>query len=1216
MKVVGTIRRIESYIFAISTGYTHSRIDIYSQYSSSEDVTVLLQMQYLNSKKVDEYNSYLLGSAMITASGTIKRYAGNLSIISTVLNMLENTGKLIDITSGALEPGEYPFENYTLTISSTNPYIASAQALKGLTYEYVVLHDSFRSVAAGARRADVKTFAEVIKNHDMSWYYDAQGKCKKDYRLIQSIDELYPLIFEMQKATYIALDTETTGTDFYWHGGDKSKRSKICGVSLSWKKDQGIYIPFMSNIFRFLDINEVMAILLPVLKSKQIVAHNGMFDFQVFYSYGFYIPISQDTLLMEFNIDPSVKRGSKGLKLLTRKYLNHETIELEELTGGRVIPELIPDVEAELIKVYACSDTDYTLQIFNLLFPVVGERPSYKLDCKLIDILAIAEYQGSPVDMQLLETMAKVNMKNLEIVESLMHKYLKTIGTQTLALRAFHALKGEDYTPSLAEIKELCEYQPFLDSIKRAFYKQSTNSKFTDVPLQFSASGDIAYILYDLLGYPVLKTNKEGSRTSDKEALDRLLNVPAVEPVKFLKEDIVTSAREFGVASDEVLVSKSKFESYQYPFAYLLIVWRKLQKFATSFFAPLQAGSSDGYFYSDNSMTSAETARVTNKIQTLEGTLKELIVPRDDEWYMIVFDKSQIEFRVMLGLAANYWHGLIESGALTGMAEKEARTKELFSLIENLNDWEKDYHREGGAIFAGCTPDTMTKEQRKKVKAIHFSVPYGAEATSVAKPKLIGVPEYKHAAIIAETEADLAAWRNKLYPLYYFLEHVRDVALTPLKVNPPAHEGVYGKVSNALGRYRLFNLSNITFKEQSAIRRQAGNYPIQSLARDIFFTGVLKLYNRLREEGIICDKFEDSKAVLNLFVHDEVVIQVHKSIHPYRMYKYIMETNLTKLKGHPTYFMGIAIANNWGQGKSDRYEAPIAYVRDCIAEYERNQEYYDNIATRTNLRTVDYCSAALDGITAWFAKRTDKELKKILGDTDIINPSLIDKKLINYYVKPRLPYYSKPCRKQEYLIDPSISQSANKQIKYIDYYLLVTGDYKNYRLLFNGELIPYADVLDFETAKAVDSETIEMTDSDFDLDLLDLSDADEDYAEKEAAFANEYYLLADPDIALNQNIYELADTDLEEDNDESDVPSLWSEDRSGGVVFFVNGMTPEQFKRLTVFLMQYKSVEGRRLFFFNGHSVDSGVSIKIGFTQQQVYDAVFGQVEKTVVFGG
>lgn len=1203
MKIVGTVRRLESYIFAITTGFINNRVDVYTAYSTNMDNEQVLQMSYLNSKKVAPYNDYLVGSAYVTAHGALSRYSGNLAVVSTVLKLLEDMGVIIDLVSGKLLPGEYDLAGCTLIVESVNPYISTTTAIPGLDYKRVVSVDSFRSVVAGAKRTSLKTFEEIAASRDMSWYYDTKGACKKQYSLIQTMDELLLVAEGVKAAPIAAIDTETTGTDFYWHKGDASKRSEICGMSLSWEKDQGVYIPFKSNVFASFSVDEVMSVLYDILRRKPLVAHNGMFDFQVLYSYGYYIPIAHDTLLMEFNIDPSVKRGSKGLKILTRKYLQHSTIELEELTGGRVLPELIPDIDAELIKVYACSDTDYTLQLFNLLYPVVGTKPSYKLDCKLIDILAIAEYQGAPVNMSRLATMSKINQQDLQTVEHLMNKYLRTIGTQTLAIRAIKGVKGEDYDPPLAEVKELCEYQPFLDSIEGAFYKQTDKAKQAQEPLQFSASADVAYMLYDLLGYPVLKSN-DGSRSADKEALGKLLSVQAYEPVKFLKDDIITSARSFGVHSDEKIVSKDKFESYQYPFAYLLAIWRKLQKFATSFFAPLEAGSSDGYFYSDNSMTSAETSRVINKIQTLEGSLKELIIPRNDDWYMIVFDKSQIEFRVMLGLAANYWNGLLESGALVGIAEQEAKTKNLTALIENLNNWEKDYHREGGAIFAGCTPDTMTKEQRKKVKAIHFSVPYGAEAMSVAKPKLAGVPESKHGEIIAETEADLAAWRNKLYPLYYYLEHVRDQALTPLKTNPPAHDGTYGKVSNALGRYRLFSLDNLTFKDKSAIRRQAGNYPIQSLARDIFFSGMVKLYNRLRSEGLICDKFEDSKVVLNLFVHDEVVLQVHKSVHPYRMYKYIMDTNLTKLKGHPTYFMGIAVVNNWGQGKSDKFEAPIAYVQECISKYDAKPEKYDNVIG--NLKDIDYGAEALVGITHWFAGRVCRELKTVLGDSTVIDPAYLESKMLNYYVKPRLAYYATPCRKPEYLEDPQISSGASKMIKYIDSYLLETGEYKNYQLLFNGQIIPYENVLQLAGQE-------EGFDFDLDLDLLDLSEAEEDYAEKEQAAADEYYLLNDPDIAINQ--YRWESPIAEEETSETETPSLWGEDREGHIVFFVQGLSQEQFQRLTKFLLQYRAPEGKQLFFFNGHNVDSGVCIHVDFTKQQVYEAVFEQPQETRVFG-
>lgn len=1208
MKVIGTIKSFSSYIFCITSGTSYSRLDVYSNFALA-GTTQQLDPRKLNTKAIRQFNDFLLGSALMTKTGNITKCAGNKTIITTVLNLLNATGKTVEISAGELARGVYQFETTSLEIIEINSFITGATAISGVEYQTLKHPMRAGKLAAGSSLSKLKSFEELAAERDMSWYIDGTGKCLKDYRLIQAIEELQESLAEATKYNIWAIDTETTGTDFYWHKGDASARSQICGMSLSWRKDQGIYIPFMSYVFDILDLDEVMQILMPLFKTRELVAHNGMFDFQVFFSYGYYVPISQDTLLMEFNIDPHVQKGSKGLKLLTRKYLNHETIELEELTGGKVVAELIPYIDRQLIKVYACADTDYTLQIYNLLLPYVQKMPSYKLDCKLIDILAVAEYQGSPVNMEMLKTMSSINKKDMQIVESLMTKYVHTVGTQLLAVDAIRHVQGQNYTPQEEEILELCNYAPFVEETQHFFCKQHKN---TTAPLEFSSAQDIAYILYDILKCPVVKTTDKGALATDKEALTKLMEYNSSQPSNFLEEDVVTSAPDFGIDSHNILVSKQKFDSCKYPFAYLLTVWRKLQKFDSSFFGPLLEDSTDGYYFTDNSMTAAETARVINPIQTLEGSLKELIVPRDDEWYMIVFDKSQIEYRVMLGLAANYWNALVDSGVFTGDAERIAQSKNLSGLIENLNNWEKDYHREGGAIFAGCTPDTMTKKQRKSVKAIHFSVPYGAEAASVAKPKLAGHPESEHADIIAQTEAELSAWRNKLFPLYYFLEHVRDQALIPLKTNPPAHYGPYGKVSNAMGRYRLFDLSDDSFSAKGSIRRAAGNYPIQSLARDIFFSGIYKLYRRLRQEGIITDNFETSKAVLSIFVHDEVVIQVHKSIHPYRMYKYIMDTNLTKLKGHPTYFMGIAVTNNWGEGKTDSYEAPIDYVNNCIAEYDQNRQYYDNIADHEDLHSLDYKELCLEGITDWFAGRACRELKKTLAGETVIDPVFISKNLINYYVKSRLPFYSKPCRKEEFLVDPSIDSESNNYLRLFDYYLLITGEYKNYKIKFNGQILPYESILITEAAQ---NDFEDLADFDFDIDISEMA---EDAIEQEERDIEEYYRCQEDALAIN--LYD--DNTSEEPSKDSQVkeekriPTLFSESPEGHVVFFVGSLSTEQGALLSKFLRPYVCSDGKPLDFLygNGQLEHAGVKIEVNFTNEQVYQALFDCTSGTNFF--
>ena len=112
-----------------------------------------------------------------------------------------------------------------------------------------------------------------------------------------------------------------------------------------------------------------------------------------------------------------------------------------------------------------------------------------------------------------------------------------------------------------------------------------------------------------------------------------------------------------------------------------------------------------------------------------------MVIPYTDDYYMCVFDMSQIEYRVMIGLACNYWDA--EINALKDEDQKLLlKSRDISHLAKRLANPESDYHREGGAIFIGTTPEDMTKQQRSSVKAIHFSVPYGAGVRSIAKNDL------------------------------------------------------------------------------------------------------------------------------------------------------------------------------------------------------------------------------------------------------------------------------------------------------------------------------------------------------------------------------------------------------------------------------------------------------------------------------------------------
>ena len=67
-----------------------------------------------------------------------------------------------------------------------------------------------------------------------------------------------------------------------------------------------------------------------------------------------------------------------------------------------------------------------------------------------------------------------------------------------------------------------------------------------------------------------------------------------------------------------------------------------------------------------------------------------------------------------------------------------------------------------------------------------------------------------------------------------------------------------------------------------------------------------------------------------MLIHDELLYSVHKSIHPFFMYKLIKESCMVTMKGHTSYFVGINIGNTWAETKDDEREAPVYFVDRVI----------------------------------------------------------------------------------------------------------------------------------------------------------------------------------------------------------------------------------------------------------------------------------------------
>lgn len=1173
MIIVGRVEAGNSYTFTLAISGVKSRIDIYSQTSIIDSVSTLPDHMLIRPGKSVE--PWLLASACMIGKGNFTKVYGKEDIIHQFTYLLTRANLLRSLMSGTLATGEYVEKGVRLNVIANISTYNTTAPIRGLAYKTInKISASSQELTTALRASKVKTYEEIISSRDMSWYFNDDGSCKKDYQLITTLDGVKEVNKKLLAAgRLIAIDTETTGTDFYEYEGHAEKRPLIASISLSWDDNQGVDIVFYSNMMSTVDFHETMHILYPTLCNKELCYANAIFDFTVLYANGYKLPIAHDVILMEFNLDSSVVKNTKGLKNITRKYFSAETIELDDILGTNFIAKNVLDIDPELHKVYSCSDSDYTLKCTKLLLPYAGKMTSYKLDVQLCEILAIAQYNGAPVNKKLLEELSSVNANDVETVKSLMYQYLYKLGPQMIAYQTIIDTRGEDYNPTEEEVSELACNKDFLIAIEPMLHKQGKKYQGKNVEINWNTSQDAAYVLYDIFRYP----QPEEGRSTSADVLEYLLKEKTTTPSKFLSKDVesyITKTRIPRTAGEDILIHKSDLDSYKYPLVYLLSLYRNLAKLQSSFFEPMINDSDLNRYYTKNSMISADTARIINPIQTLVKSLKQLVVPRESDWYLIVFDAAQIEFRVMLGMANNYWNALLKKNKLNPDAQTQAIQRSLQGLINNLNNPENDVHREGGAIFAGVEPDNMTKEQRSEIKAVHFSVPYGAGAYSIAETKLKRAPEEEWQEIINQTEAILSSWRNHMFPLYHFLEYKRDTALIPTTDLPPKVSGAYGKVTNPLGRYKLFKLDELTPKKIASIRRQAGNYPIQSFARELFFTAILRLYKRLKKEGYIVDNNDLSKVILNLFVHDECVLQVHKSIHPYEMYKYIYESCFLHIDGHPTYFMGIAIANNWLQGKKDEYEAPVAFVQEKIKDYQANPDRY-KVPENADLNTIDYKQQVFDDISYYFANRVMSEIVTIQKNT--ANPLIIDpvyflKHFRNYFVKPRLPLYNKPIRSSSYAADNRIPKEEYALFKQLDYYIYITGNADKYSLVFEDQIVPYSQVILVEMELS-ENEAIGSEDEEFNIDF-GLSELEEDYLEKEETFRKEFYVCEDASI---ENIRARQQRSNEYVEKATEI-FHWFFDFENRLVFDISCLNKAQFNLLTTYLKQYVDSKGTALY--------------------------------------
>ena len=334
-----------------------------------------------------------------------------------------------------------------------------------------------------------------------------------------------------------------------------------------------------------------------------------------------------------------------------------------------------------------------------------------------------------------------------------------------------------------------------------------------DLGKEFTAELDVLRdTIYNLCGVGVFNLN---SPRQLGDVLFEKLGLPS--PAKKGKTGYSTTAEILESLSDE------------HPVIEPILRYRKLQKLMSTYVdGLLPLIEKDGRVRS----TFDQTATVTGRISSLEPNLQNIPIRTEegrklreafiatDNYVLLDADYSQIELRVLAHLSGD-----------EAMSDAFIRGQ--------------DIHTRTAAEIQGVPMERVTPEMRRAAKATNFGIVYGISAFGLSKN-----------AHISRKDADrFIRTYFERYP--QVKQYMDDCVAKGLEL---------GYAETMMGRRReLFELRSPNRNVRSFGERAAMNTPVQGTAADLIKLAMVRVYERLRQEGY--------RAKLILQVHDELVVE-------------------------------------------------------------------------------------------------------------------------------------------------------------------------------------------------------------------------------------------------------------------------------------------------------------------------------------------------------
>jgi DNA polymerase-1 len=232
-------------------------------------------------------------------------------------------------------------------------------------------------------------------------YYNTLENTTHSYQIIQGDLGIKLLLQNLQHQTSVCFDTETTGLD--------ALHAELVGISFSYEKGKGFYIPFPENQ---VEAQTLVEKLVPFFENENIekIGQNLKYDLKVLSNYGITVKGKLfDTMIAHYLINPDMRHN---MDILSETYLKYAPQSIEVLIGKKgKNQKSMRDVPLEEIKEYAVEDADVTLQLAEIFNTELDKTHTKKLfeeiEIPLVTVLASMEKEGINLDVPFLQSLSK-----------------------------------------------------------------------------------------------------------------------------------------------------------------------------------------------------------------------------------------------------------------------------------------------------------------------------------------------------------------------------------------------------------------------------------------------------------------------------------------------------------------------------------------------------------------------------------------------------------------------------------------------------------------------------------------------------------------------------------------------------------------------------------------------------------------------------------------